>query len=109
MFLQSLVKLNNSISVRNFAPNSDEDQKKKKSSPHSGSLSVWNFRFLVAKGYCLPENQGGHTRFAPFSVRPERVLPPRPTKIDAYGSMLLFTMISCAPGFVTESLPNTHL
>ena len=39
MFLQSLVKLNNSISLRNFAPNSAEDHKKKKRYlTHSGSI-----------------------------------------------------------------------
>ena len=49
MFLQCLVKLNNSISVRILPPNSGEDQKKKKrSSPHSGSILVRNLEFLVA-------------------------------------------------------------
>ena len=47
MFLQCLVKLNNSISVRILPPSLGEDQKKR-SLPHSGSISVRNLEFLVA-------------------------------------------------------------
>ena len=72
MFLRSLVKLNNSISLRNFAPNSGED-KKKRIFAAFGSISVRNFGFPVAKWVLLylPKNRGGQTYFAPFSVRPE--------------------------------------
>ena len=86
MFLQSLVNFNNSISLWNFAPNLREDQKKRYL-PHSGSISVQNFGFPVAK-WVLPKNRKGLTYFALFNVRHEGVqLPP---KIDAYGLACLF-------------------
>ena len=37
--------------------------------------------FLLPSGYYLPENQGGQTYFAPFSVRPEGAPPPAPPKL----------------------------
>ena len=72
MFLRSLVKLNNSISVQNFSPNSGEDQKK--SVRHILVLSQFGISdFLLPSGYYLPENRGGQIYFAPFSVRPKGV------------------------------------
>ena len=84
MFLQSLVKLHNSISVRNLPPDSGEDQKKS-FLLHSGCISVWNFEFLVANWVLLTKNGEGHTYFTPFHVRLEGVPPPCPPRIDAFG------------------------
>ena len=54
MFLQSLVELINYILVQILPPTSGEDQKK--SSPHSGSISVRNFGILVAKWLLLAKS-----------------------------------------------------
>ena len=43
MFLQSLVKLSNSLSVQILSPNSGEDQKKKVLVKLNNSISVQNF------------------------------------------------------------------
>ena len=83
MFLRRLVKLNNSISIRNFAPQM-QVKIKKRSLPHSGSISVRNFGFFVAQWILLAKISRGWTYFAPFSVRPEGA--PPPLKIDAYDS-----------------------
>ena len=81
MFLQSLVELNDSISCWNFAPNSGENQKKQKSICRILVLSQSRISdFLLPSGYYLPKNRGGQTYFAPFSVRPEGMLPPGPPK-----------------------------
>ena len=61
---------------------------KKRSSPHSGSISVRNFGFLVAKLVLLANKLRGQTYFAPFSVRSEEVLPP-PKNINAYANDLI--------------------
>ena len=59
IFLQSLVKHNNAISVQNFPPPNSSDDQKKGPSSHSGSISVRNFGFL---DYTLIfENQVGIT------------------------------------------------
>ena len=94
MFLQSLVKLNNSISFWNFALKFRWRPKKKNSSPHFGSNSVWNFGFLVASGYYLPKNRGGQTYFAPFSVRPKGapLLPP-PKSMPMYQCIIKIILV----------------
>ena len=56
MFLRSLVKLNNSISVWS----------KKRSLPHSGFISVWNFGFLVAKWVILAKKPMEPNIFRPL-------------------------------------------
>ena len=64
-------------------PNSGEDQKK--SLRRILDLSQSRILdFLLLSGYYLPENRGGQTYFAPFTVRPEGAPPPAPPKIDAY-------------------------
>ena len=83
MFLRSLVKLNNSISVRILPPNLGEDQKKKK----NVFTTFWfylslEFRICCCQvGITCQKTEGCHTYFAPFSVRLEGALSP---KIDAY-------------------------
>ena len=106
MFLRSLFKLNNSISLRNFrtlppnsdadqtgsisirnfgslTPNSGEDLNKNRSSPYSSYVSVRNFGFLVAKWVSLAKKPRDETYFAPFSILPEGAPPPRLPEIDA--------------------------
>ena len=74
MFLRSLVRLNNSISVRNFAPKSGWRQKKV-------FAAFWfylspEFRIPCCQvGITYQKNREEQTHFAPFSVRPERVPP----------------------------------
>ena len=58
MFLRSLVKLNNSVSFWNFAPKI-QVKTKKRFSPHSASISVRNFGFLIAKWILLAEKLRG--------------------------------------------------
>ena len=115
MSLRSLVKLKYSISVRNFAPKLrcrpikkkglrrklvrfqprisefcpqiQVNTKPKRSSPHSGSISVRNFGSLVAKWVLLAKKPRGQTYFAPFSVRPEEASPPRLPEINASASI----------------------
>ena len=59
--------------------NSGEDQKTKKSLRRILVLSQFRILdFLLPNGYYLPENRGGQTYFAPFSVRPEGAQPPSP-------------------------------
>ena len=58
MFPRSLVKLNNSISFRNFAPNSGEDQKKGLSRILVLSQSGIS-DFLLLSWYYLSKNGGG--------------------------------------------------
>ena len=67
MFLQSLVKLNDSVSVRNFAPNSREAKKKKKGLRHMLVLyQSRNFEFLVAKWVLLAKKPRGPDIFCPL-------------------------------------------
>ena len=82
MFLRSLVKLNNSILVQNFAPKFRwwRKKKKKRSSPHFGSTSVWNFEFFVAKWVLLAKKPRGQTYFAHFRIEPDGAPPPGPPK-----------------------------
>ena len=82
MFLRSLVKLNNSISVQNFAP-------KFRSRPIEVFAAFWfdvssEFRISYCQVGNSPNNRGGQTYFAPFSIRPEGA--PAPPKIDATGN-----------------------
>ena len=83
MFLRSLVKLNNSISVCNFAPKFRLRPKKRLCCILDLSQSGIS-DFLLPSGYYLPENQWSQTYFAPFSVRPEGALPPGPPIVDTY-------------------------
>ena len=46
---------------------------KKRSSPHFGSISVWNLGFLVVKWVLLAKKLRGPDIFSPFSVKPEGV------------------------------------
>ena len=78
MFLQSLVKLNNSISVRNFAPKFRWRPKKKGFRRIVVLSQPGTSAFLLPIGYYLPKNRGGQTYFAPFRVRPEGPPPPSP-------------------------------
>ena len=99
MFLPSLVKLNNYISVHNFKilPQNSGACPKKRSLRHSSSISVHIFRFLVAKWVLLAETpRGPETYFAPFSVRRKRASLPSLPKIDA----------SAIPGNLKSKLSN---
>ena len=92
MFLQSVSKLNNSISVQNFAPIFRWRLKKKRSSQYSGSISARNFRFLVAKWVLLAKKQRRPVS-DPRGHRPPP--PPGSPKIDAYaGNNFKGTIIS---------------
>ena len=84
MFLRSLVKLNNSISLRNFAPNSGED-KKKGYSPHLALSQSGISDFLLPSGYycTCQKTEGGRHISLPSVSGPRGRLPP-PLKIDAY-------------------------
>ena len=100
MLLWTLVKLNNSISVQNF----NADQKKglcskpvlfqlkisgfctqiqvktkiERSSLHSGSISVRNFRFLVAKWALLAKKPRGPDIFHPLQCQTRGATTPLP-------------------------------
>ena len=103
-YLQSLIKLNKSISVRNFAcrlpppkkksllqtgstyfspeflnfdPEIQVNAKTKRYLLHSGSISVWNFEFLIAKWVLLAKNWREADIFLPLSIRPKGA-PPLP-------------------------------
>ena len=76
MFLLSLAKLNNSISVR----------PKKRSLPHSGPTSVQNFGFLVAKWVLHAKKLRGPDTFCPLQYQTRRGAA-HPPKIDTYDTV----------------------
>ena len=77
MFLRSLVKVNNSVLVWNFAPEFSEDQRKKVFAAFWFYFSS-EFRISCCQlDITNQKNQGGQIYFTPSSVRPEGVLPPK--------------------------------
>ena len=65
MFLQSSVNLIILFQSGILTPNSGKDQKTR-SSPHSGSISVLNIGFLVAKWVLLARKPRGPDIFRPL-------------------------------------------
>ena len=85
MLLQSLVKRNNSTLAWNFAPKFSWKPKKEKKrfSPHSGSISERNFRFLVAMWVLLAKKPRGRDIFQPLQCQTRQGAASCLPKIDA--------------------------
>ena len=110
MFLQSLFKLNNSISARNFPPKFRQIQKKK-SLPHSGFISVRNFEFLVAKWVLLARKRRQPEIFRPLLCQTRGGAAPRPPQNRRLCMCLCFNQLFfiLSTFFLQNSCKNFHV
>ena len=64
--------------------------------------------FWVSSGHYLPKSQGGQTYFAPFSVRPKGMQPPRLSKIDTSDSIIhIYTIKASEILSIIVNIENT--